>query len=184
MSRDGGRRRGHGRRRRSEPTTSAAFLRRATAAPPSAARPTGADGRQARPHYHGHRDRLRERFRDAGDRRARRLRTAGTAAVPADPAPRHQADRQGADRPLRLACRRCSARRSSAAAGGQGRRRSRRARPQARRGRRRSACCKSELERPQVLVSWVVGHRLLPAPPWPTRRASSSASCSSTRRTR
>ncbi len=33
------------------------------------------------PHYHGHRERLRERFHSAGAGRAERLRTAGNGAV-------------------------------------------------------------------------------------------------------
>ena len=53
------------------------------------------------PHYHGHRERLRERFtRRAG--RGQRIRIAGTRAVPGHPPARHQAAGQGADREIRL----------------------------------------------------------------------------------
>ena len=65
------------------------------------------DGRTAAspkraPHYHGHRERLRDAL-PRGRRRCRhRLRIAGAGAVPRHPAARRQAARQGADRQVRL----------------------------------------------------------------------------------
>ena len=60
------------------------------AAPPAAAherasRTTAAPGAGV-PHFHGHRERLQERFRESGARGARRLRAARAAALPGDPA--------------------------------------------------------------------------------------------------
>ena len=60
------------------------------------------DPAAALPHYHGHRERLRERFRDRRSRCALGLRAAGSGAVPRPAAARRQAARQDADRDLRF----------------------------------------------------------------------------------
>ena len=70
-------------------------MRRGARRPCDRARRQAAD---AAPHYHGHRERLRARFREAGADALTRLRTAGAGAVPRHPAAGHQAARQGADR--------------------------------------------------------------------------------------
>lgn len=57
---------------------------------------------QAAPHYHGHRERLRARFREAGPRSRQRLRIARACAVSRRPPARRQAACKRSDRKIRL----------------------------------------------------------------------------------
>ena len=84
-------------------------------------RNSGRNLAEAPPHYHGHRERLRARFMEAGARGARRLRDAGAGALPRGAAARREAAREGA-------CLRSSARLPKSSRRRRAPRRSRRAR--------------------------------------------------------
>ena len=69
---------------------------------PPSRRPDGAClARDDEKHYLGHRQRLRDRFMEAGDDGHGGLRIARTRPVPVDPAPRREAARQGAGEEIR-----------------------------------------------------------------------------------
>ena len=60
-----------------------------------------------KPHFHGHRERLKKRFHDGGGAALADYELIELILFQSLPRARHQADRQGAAQPLRLASPRC-----------------------------------------------------------------------------
>ena len=131
------------------------------------------------PHYHDHRERLRERFHEIGGAEPPRLRAARADPVPGDPADRHQADRQGSCCRNSAASARCSPRPPARLmeVDGIGEKAAHHLKVIYAAAQR---FLKEPVKQRPLLDSWSVGDRLLPRRDGASRRSSSSASSSST----
>ena len=130
------------------------------------------------PHYHGHRERLRDALPRGRRRRRHRLRAARAGAVPRHPAARRQAARQGADREVRLVRRGAGG--AAAAAARRSRGSARPPSPSSRSCRRRRAGSRAARSRSGRCCRHGRACSTIAAPPWRSPTRSSSASCSST----